>query len=99
MPISLVLRRERGEEIHRAACSYVPADASRDPDKCPLLSGVDPYSNTIFNTRQMRRLLEEVRVLLETEELSDDERESLDAVAALCDEGRRVHRYLWFIGD
>jgi DNA helicase HerA-like ATPase len=59
---------------------------------------VDPYSNTIFNSRQMRQLLVEVERLLEVP-LSGDERESLEAVADLCREGRRVHRFLWFIGD
>ena len=98
MPISLVLRKERGEEIRRAARAYVPADASRDDRRYPLLSGVDPYSNTIFNSRQMRQLRTEVERLLE-EALSDDERESLEAVADLCREGRRVHRFPWFIGD
>ncbi|MFG1906099.1 hypothetical protein [Kribbella sp. NPDC048928] len=98
MPISLVLRRESGEDIRRASAAYVPADASRDDQLYPLLNGVDPYSNTIFNTRQMRRLRLEAERLLDGP-LSDDERESLEQVVEFCREGNRVHRFLWFVGD
>ncbi len=98
MPISLVLRRERGEDIRRAEQTYLPAGASRDPAEYPLLSGVDPYANTIFNARQMHQLLVEVDRLL-SGPLGVAERASLEAVADLCRDARRVHRYLWFIGD
>lgn len=98
MPISMVLRKENGEEIIRAEHAYVPADESLDEISFPLLSCVDPYANTIYNTRQMGRLLMEVEKLLGVV-LSEEERTSLEAVAELCHEGRRVHRFLWFIGD
>ncbi len=98
MPISLALRRERGDDIRRAEQTYLPAGASRDAVEYPLLSGVDPYANTIFNSRQMQQLLSEVERLL-SGSLSVAERASLEAVADLCREGRRAHRYLWFIGD
>jgi hypothetical protein len=99
MPISLVLRTERGEEIRRAIRAYVPAEVTISGIEYPLLGGIDPYSNTIFNARQMRQLLVEVERLLQGK-LSSEERASLETVAELCREGQsRAHRFLWFVGD
>jgi hypothetical protein len=98
MPISLVLRKEQGEEIRRADGPYTPAEVTLG-GQYPLLSGIDPYSNTIFNARQMRQLLVEVERLM-LEGVSRQERASLEAVAEFCREGQRgAHRFLWFIGD
>jgi hypothetical protein len=98
MPISVVLRKERGEEIRRADRPYVPAEAAYG-GRFPLLSGVDPYSNTIFNGRQMRELLIEVERLMR-EGLTDEERASLEVVEEFCREGQKgAHQFLWFIGD
>jgi hypothetical protein len=98
MPISVVLRKEHGDEVGRADMPYLPAEVALD-GQSPLLSGIDPYSNTIFNARQMRQLLVEVERLM-LEELSSQERASLEAVTEFCREGQRgAHRFLWFIGD
>jgi hypothetical protein len=68
-------------------------------ERFPLLSSVDPHGDTIFNAGQMRRLAEEIRQLLTTEEGSA-RAESLTAIALLCQRGQSPpHQYLWFMGD
>ena len=99
MGISVVLRNERGDDIHRLKVPYVDPVASWVPSAYPLLSGIDPDGNTIFNARQMQQMLPEVEGLLATN-LAEEERESVAGVASLCLEGQRPpHRYLWFLGD
>jgi hypothetical protein len=99
MGISIVLRNERGDDIHRLAAPYVHPAASWVASAYPLLSGIDPDGNTIFNARQMQQMLPEVEGLLGID-LGNEERESVAGVASLCLEGQRPpHRYLWFIGD
>ena len=99
MPISVVLRREQGANVRRLDVPYQPPDAAWDADDLPLLAGVDPYGNTIFNARQMRALRDEVRRLL-AEDLSREQRDALVGIVELCEEGQRPpHRYLWFVGD
>jgi hypothetical protein len=96
----MVLRKFSGEVISRADVPYLPAPAVWDEVVFPLLSGVDLNGDTAFNARQMRRLLAEVERLAAQDDLSAEVRSSLDAVAALCQEGQRPpHRFLWFIGD
>jgi hypothetical protein len=66
----------------------------------PLLIGVDPYGDTVFNRfqveQQLPREVEYLRRELEgtTEGQMLDELERLMAVVT-----ERVHRYLWFVGD
>jgi len=99
MPISVVLRKENREEISRSSHIYSPPEESRDEVRYPLLNGIDPHSDTIFNTWQMHFLLKEVEQLMQGS-LGDEERASLEAVAQMCREGqRRVHWFLWFVGD
>lgn len=87
--------------MRRLEVPYQPPSAAWDATVHPLLSGVDPYGNAIFNARQMRVLRVEVSRLLDDDSsLSPEEREGLVGIAELCDEGQRPpHRYLWFIGD
>ena len=98
MPISVVLRKEHGEEICRAApiarqTSHWMRSHSR------LINGVDPYSSTIFNARQMRYLLKEIERLLQESSL-EDERASLTEISEMCKQGQfRAHRFLWLLGD
>ncbi len=70
-----------------------------DSASFPLLDGIDPEGNTIFNARQMRVLRDEVSRLLDST-ADSEERDVLLGIVELCDEGQRPpHRYLWFVGD
>lgn len=99
MAISVVLRREHGADVRRLDVPYQPPTAAWDAALHPLLAGVDPYGNAIFNARQMRALRAEASQLLEGE-LTSEQRAGLVGIVELCDEGQRPpHRYLWFVGD
>ncbi|WP_350279325.1 hypothetical protein [Kribbella sp. HUAS MG21] len=82
-----------------ALCSY----AAQDQLAYPLLSGVDPYDDTIFNARQAAVLSMELASLAAE---APDESLRMAAVellslAALLEvqPGRPHHRRLLFIGD
>lgn len=70
-----------------------------DGDKYPLLGGIDPYADTIFNGLQMRRFL------LEWSDVSAKAStpEECDLVAKIDELARRcrdeVHLYIRFVGD
>lgn len=99
MPISVLLRKERGEIVRSMTVPYEPAPASWDAEEHPMLAGVDPHGNAIFNARQMRRIRLEAEALL-AGELTLGQRLALEGVVELCDAGQRPpHRYLWFVGD
>lgn len=67
---------------------------------CPLLAGVDPIGNTMFNRFQMPLVKLEVEHILTWDDLTDEQRLGLQGVAELCDfAGARNHKYLWFQGD
>jgi hypothetical protein len=104
MGISIWVRKEmaeRGDRIDESGwiAWKVPSGVLNEADT-PLLIGVDPYGNTVFNRMQIERQLPtEVRYLrgrlTDAEHIAMlDELERLMAVA-----GETVHRYLWFIGD
>lgn len=99
MSISVVLKHESRPELYWMEVPYLQADASWNSSNYPLLAGVDPHGNTIFNARQMRQLSEEISRLLE-DDLSESERRGLEGVIELCNRGQRPpHHYLWFMGD
>lgn len=99
MPISVLLRKEGGELVRRMTVQYDPAPGSWDAEEHPMLAGVAPYGNAIFNARQMRWLRVEAEALL-AGELTLSQRLALEGVVELCDAGQRPpHRYLWFVGD
>jgi len=70
----------------------------RRPD-FPLLRGVDPYGNTIFNGWQANLLLEELDAL-EASGLSPVQLSLVRGVRVLLAfQSQTQHHYLWFIGD
>lgn len=98
MPISVQLRKVRGETVVRLSWPYDPPLEAWSATDCPLLSGVDPYGDTIFNRQQMQRLADEIRSLLPS--ASPEQRVTLTALALTCQRGQSPpHQYLWFIGD
>lgn len=70
-----------------------------DDASFPLLGWIDPYSNTTFNTNQMRPLVRELDRLAQT--LSHEEERELVAkireIAVECQ--GKPQTYLRFIGD
>jgi len=69
-----------------------------EADRFPLLSGVDPYGDTVFNRRQMDRLLDELAALIPG--VSSEQQRMLTALSLMCERCRSaVHHYVWFVGD
>lgn len=64
----------------------------------PLMSGVDPYSYTVFNQLQMKRLPAEIDELVPL--LAEQEQSPLLRVRDLAQTGaKRPHHNLVFLGD
>ena len=92
------VKTESGEVVHDGGV-YVPSKRSVFPQQYPLLSGIDPYGDTIFNRQQCERLIREAEVLIAAD-ITDEERQSLVELAGMFTlHMRRPHRYLWFSGD
>ncbi|HEY8728482.1 MAG TPA: hypothetical protein VIL94_02790, partial [Acidothermaceae bacterium] len=63
MPISVQVRKESGIVVVALDVPY-DAPSGVDAERFPLLSGVDPYGDTVFNRLQMSRLMDEVHQLM-----------------------------------
>jgi hypothetical protein len=96
--INLQVRSENGTIEARAQSGVVwgPELANLDQSVFPMLGHLLPYADTVFNSRQVATLLEEVPRLppgVVTDEFARE----------LMELGRRVldgqHLYLWFLGD
>lgn len=99
------IRTERGEKVptdpvRRAAFGTLVARilGSVDLTAFPLLSGIDPYGNTVFNCVQLPRVVLELRRLAWS--LPDGVRVGVDDLADFVSQYADDSRlYLWFIGD
>jgi hypothetical protein len=91
---------ERGDRLDEGSVPWRISQGVLNVRDTPLLVGVDPYGDTVFNrfqiARQLPREVEYLRGQLTAREtaLMLDELERLVTVAT-----ERVHRHLWFIGD
>jgi hypothetical protein len=65
-------------------------------DQASLLHGIDPYSDTMFNMVQLKRLLRETAAV---DGRNDAEWEALEGIREAAEEAIRACGYLWFIGD
>jgi hypothetical protein len=63
------------------------------------LGSVHPYADTRFNALQARWLAEEVRVLLESSGLTEDELSVLEVLLVAAERTERRRGYLVFVGD
>lgn len=82
-----------------ADASHVVAPEMYDDEKTfPLLSGIDPYGNTIFNQVQIPRFITELERRLEAFD-PGPRRRSVERVLALARDCRGAHKYLVFVGD
>ena len=103
MPISMWVRKEMPERGERIDQGSVPWKVSQDVlnlRDTPLLIGVDPYLDTVFNRYQIEHQLPREIGYLRAHLRDPDSAEMLDELErlmALATE--RVHRYLWFVGD
>ncbi|MCX5554457.1 hypothetical protein [Streptomyces sp. NBC_00038] len=94
--IDLQVRDEVGSILaHSAGVPWDEALVDIDRAQFPMLAGLCPYADTVFNSWQRPMLLEELDQL-------PAERSGpwVDRVRAMCrtaEEGS--HRYVWFVGD
>ncbi|MBM7491663.1 hypothetical protein JOD64_002885 [Micromonospora luteifusca] len=91
------------EQLTDASIESLCSLAASEPSRYPLLSGVDPYDNTWFNSRQTARLAIELQSIIER---SKDDRvraagQAILQLASLLEIAPRRphHRQLLFNGD
>jgi len=97
--MDIQVRTELGEIVLRGSCGldWVETLQHVDEDKFPFLGSMLPYADTMFNSRQARKLRREI--------LHESIRDIIgkDAVAEierLCQQVENgSHLYLWFLGD
>ena len=75
-------------------------DKNGNPKKeYPLLSGIDPYGHTFFNTVQMKPLIKELNFIYH-EAATNEQKKTIKAVMELATNcSAKPHRYLEFLGD
>jgi hypothetical protein len=96
--ITFQIRGECGEIILRGERRLDWKDLQHvNEDEFPLLGGLLPYADTMFNKRQVVKVRQEVGSPHIRELLAD---EAIDEIERLCltvENGS--HLYLWFLGD
>jgi hypothetical protein len=99
MGIRIMVKTEGGEIVCRGAI-YSPPSVAWDPVKFPLLSGIDPYGDTVFNRMQAARLVAEAGQLGHNVAPGGEPTglEDIETVYATYVRSP-PHRYLWFVGD
>jgi hypothetical protein len=67
-------------------------------ERFPMLRGIDPYGDTVFNQRQLPSVIRELREIAQL--VPRDLQEGLLDLATYVERFiGRTHTYLWFIGD
>ncbi|MGS2648784.1 hypothetical protein [Streptosporangium sp. LJ11] len=77
---------------------YASTIKALDRSAFPMLGHIDPYDDTMFNSLQVRTLVEELDRLPNDHPLNSSDCSDLKALCELV-VGRIHHRQLWFIGD
>lgn len=93
----MAVRGDLGNFIARATCGlpWSEALAGLDPAGFPMLAGLLPYGDAVFNERQIPVLLKELERL--PPELGGA---WVEEVRRLCSIALQApHRYVWFLGD
>jgi len=97
--IRVVVQDEKGNEVSRGV--DVPTGVLARPDdlRFSCLRFVDPYGDTVFNRLQLAPLLEDLRLLRDSCNSSQDEGvlQQIEALIERC-EGE-PHLYVKMIGD
>ncbi|MDQ1033497.1 hypothetical protein QF035_011079 [Streptomyces umbrinus] len=93
--IDLQVRDEIGNILaHSAGVSWDESLVEIDRADLPMIAGLCPYADTIFNSWQRPMLLEEL------DRLPAERGPWVDRVRAMCRTAEEEsHRYLWFVGD
>ena len=97
--INLQVRSGIGDILARGACGMEwTNDFQRlSGPEFPLLGGLLPYVDTVFNRRQVGMLRNELDLPVAHEVLGDA---VVAEIIRLCaDVEEEPHRYLWFVGD
>jgi len=97
--IDIQVRGESGDVIARATCGlqWTEELAGLDSATYPMLCGLLPYADAMFNHRQTEMLLREVDRLPAGSVLDNVQRAEIRRLCETVDDGS--HRYLWFVGD
>jgi hypothetical protein len=102
MGLEIVLQTESGAKIDSVADpknhlgKLLP---QIDDESHPLLGGIDPYGDTVFNGIQIRRFLLEWEVV-SSNAVTTEERELVSKITELALRCRdEVHLYVRFVGD
>ena len=100
MAISVLVRTHTGKVLARSTHSSLGAVCRlAKADDLPLLGGVDPYDDTVFNRFLLPSVSGELDLLLAAAQ-DAGVREAIGEVLALVElVGLRPHRYLLFNGD
>ncbi len=83
------------ETITGTTASTLPEMVFRDP-RTPMMQGIHKYADTMFNSYQLKFLLEELK---DFEPRNEDERETISSLQRAAELAIREHGYLWFSGD
>jgi hypothetical protein len=99
MGIDVNLQDERGTVIEFLHDEKSLLNKLLPRENRSLLSGIDPYGDTIFNRLQMDQFLSEWNELRKKEMAPDQANhlQKIETLALRCQ--REVHLYLKFIGD
>ena len=88
-----------GERQDEGNLPWSPPDGLLTLRETPLLYGVDPYDDTVFNRRQCEQLSREV-AFLRSQSLEGNQPDMLTELDRLLGQvNRSPHRYLLFNGD
>ncbi|WP_244875753.1 hypothetical protein [Winogradskya consettensis] len=98
--IGLQLRTELGEIVTRGTSGGVhwsEALSQIDQQRFPCLGGLLPYADTVFNERQVGKLLLEVADRSVRDIVGEEAASEIEVLCRQVEEGS--HLYLWFVGD
>ena len=97
--IDLRVRSESGETVLRGACAVAWSAelGALDAQRFPHLTGLLPYADAMFNSRQASRLREEVGDPHVREIIGVDAAQEIERLCSHVEQGAAL--YLWFLGD
>jgi hypothetical protein len=102
MGLEIVLQTESGAKIDSVAAPKNYLGKLLPPihdESHPLLGGIDPYGDTVFNGIQIRRFLLEWKAV-SSNAVTTEERELVSQIEELALRCRdEVHLYIRFVGD
>ncbi|MEH1017874.1 hypothetical protein V6U90_33040 [Micromonospora sp. CPCC 206060] len=97
--IDLQVRTESGEIVARGSVGldWVSTLQYVNEDDFPLLGGLLPYGDTVFNSRQAGRLRRELAGLSIQGLIDYETAAEIESLCRQVESGS--HLYLWFLGD